>query len=174
MTRAGSFTQFLVLGLVMAWSMFALAWAGSTDRRVIEDAARYFPIERYEAAIGLERLMADGPAELRVWRAGAGEALAEAQVARPGGLASFGLYGEAGQVDAVASMIGRDAGVAPRLERVLAELATLEPMAGSCGWTAPDVEIEAVYRGERMHFRVDAACMREVRQLAAVMALVGE
>ena len=173
MTRAGGFAQFLVLGLVMAWSMFALAWAGSTDRRVIEDAARYFPIERYEAAIGLERLMAGSAPELRVWRAGEGEVLAEAQVARASGLASFGIYGEAGKVGAVASMVERDGAVGARLESVLAGLAELEPMGGSCGWAAPDIEIEAVYRGERMHFRVDAGCVREVRELAAAMALVG-
>jgi hypothetical protein len=173
MIRANGFAQFLVLGLVMAWSMFALAWGGSTDRRVIEDAARYFPIERYEAAIGLARLMDDGAPELRVWRAGAGEVLAEVQVARPGGLASFGLYGEAGKVGAVASMVERDGAVGVRLERVLADLAALEPMGGGCGWAEPEVEIEAVWRGERMHFRVDAGCVREVQALAAVMALVG-
>jgi len=173
MMRVSGFAQSVVLGLVMAWSMLALAWAGSTDRRVIEDAARYFPIERYEAAIGLERLMADGAPELRVWRAGEGDVLAEVQVARPGGVASFGIYGEAGRVGAVASMVERDAGVGARLEPVLAGLAELEPMSGGCGWAEPEVEIEAVYRGERMHFRVDAGCMREVRELAAVMALVG-
>lgn len=173
MTRATSFGLNVILVLVAAWALAAFAWAGTTDRRVIENAARFFPIDRYEAAAKLKRLSVHGEAELRLWtrRAGdAGNIVAEGHVMRPIGVGSFWLFADGR--GAVAFTSDLDPAMRGRFAALMAELGALEPIWGQCGWAAPDYEIEAVQDGQRLHFRFDRACAERTPALRRVVELL--
>lgn len=177
MPRANFLAPNLILVFAAAWAIMAVAWAGATDRRVFENAARYLPISRYEAAARLDRLSVHDGAELRIWQAhdlAAGGPVATGHVIRPGGMATYWLLaGERGAIDAVAFSINEDIRIRRALAPLLAELSALEPLWGACGWSSPDYEIEAIHRGERLHFRFDRACAQNVPALRRLVALIG-
>jgi len=176
MTRANVLAPNLILLFAAIWAIAAAAWASATDRRVFENASRYLPIARYEAAARLDRLSVHDDAELRLWQAhdlAAGGPVATGHVIRPGGMATYWLLsGERGAIDAVAFSINEDLSIRRALAPLLAELSALEPLWGECGWSTPDYEIEAIHNGERLHFRFDRACAQGVPALRRLMELV--
>lgn len=177
MTRANVLAPNLILIFAALWAVAAAAWASATDRRVFENASRYLPIARYEAAARLERLSVHDDAELRVWQAhdlATGGPVATGHVIRPGGMATYWLLsGERGAIETVAFSINEDLSIRRALAPLLVELSGLEPLWGQCGWSAPDYEIEAIHDGERLHFRFDRACAQSVPVLRRIIDLVG-
>lgn len=175
MTRAILSAPNALLLLVVAWAMVAFAVASATDRTVIENAGRYLPLHRYEAAAGLNRISIHGAPELRIWEVhdDAGDLAVSGHVLRHGGMATFWLFDLKGDgASAVISSINQDPALRSSLDPMLSGLAAMERIWGACGWADPDYEIEAVWQGERLHFRFDRACAETRPELGRVVDMV--